>query len=190
MQTDNAPFCSSGSPDPELFEIGRSQTTNEGMSFRFCYLRCKRITPLSIVQDLAILNCLSSGTLKLQMGITEFGPGMSLLRKYRVKRPSLQVRRTCMSIEKRASPLSRSARTKETFCREKDSLILEMLEILQILLQTISLARDRPSPYGERDALGLARDRPSLYGERDALGLTRDRFLSPDRYSHINPARW
>ena len=28
VQTDNAPFCSSGSPDPERFEIRRSQTTD------------------------------------------------------------------------------------------------------------------------------------------------------------------
>ena len=123
MQTDNAPSCSSGSPNPDLFEIrrsqttkvqtanahpdlfeiGRSQTTNEEMSFRFCYLRCKRLTPLSVVQDRQILNCLKggalklqrckrltltlpviltclrSGALKLQMGITEFGTGKSLL---------------------------------------------------------------------------------------------------------------
>ena len=41
----------------------------------WCFLsRCKRITPLSV-----ILNGLRSGDLKLQMGITEFGTGMSLL---------------------------------------------------------------------------------------------------------------
>ena len=103
VKTDNAPSCSSGSPDPErferrcsqttkvqtdnalpscdpdLFEIGRSQTTNEEMSFRFCYLQCKRLTPLPVVQDRQILNGLRSGDLKLQMGITEFGTGMSLL---------------------------------------------------------------------------------------------------------------
>ena len=103
VKTDNAPSCSSGSPDPELFErrcsqttkaqtdnalpscdpdlfeIRRSQTTNEEMSFRFCYLRCKRITPLPVVQDRQILTCLRSGDLKLQMGITEFGTGRSLL---------------------------------------------------------------------------------------------------------------
>ena len=28
VKTDNAPSCSSGSPDPELFEIRRSQTTD------------------------------------------------------------------------------------------------------------------------------------------------------------------
>ena len=28
VTTDNAPSCSSGSPDPELFEIRRSQTTD------------------------------------------------------------------------------------------------------------------------------------------------------------------
>ena len=75
VKTDNVPSCSSGSPDPELFEIRRSQTTNEEMSFRFCYLRCKRITPLSIVQDRQILNCLSSGDHKLQMAITWRGTG-------------------------------------------------------------------------------------------------------------------
>ena len=86
--------------------------------------RCKRITPLPVVQDRQILNglkggalklqrckrltlslpviltCLRSGDLKLQMGITEFGTGMSLLRGVKTGRALFRSVRTWMSIER------------------------------------------------------------------------------------------
>ena len=44
------------------------------------------------------------------------------------------------------------------------ALILKILEIVEILLQTINVARDRPAPYGAGGAIYLARDRPAPTG--------------------------